>query len=113
MQARGEGPPTAGTERADHRDEAREQDPRRRAQRHEGECLRGGLQHGYGERRAEGAFDRAEAGGDAAFSRDRARGRLQYQERRLRAAPRGGAETIANYCQYAQRPWRSWRLALR
>ena len=59
MQARGEGPPTAGTERADHRDEAREQDPRRRAQRHEGECLRGGLQHGYGERRAEGAFDRA------------------------------------------------------
>ena len=59
MQARGERPPTAGTERADHRDEAREQDPRRRAQRHEGECLRGGLQHGCGERRAEGAFDRA------------------------------------------------------
>ena len=58
MQARGEPPPTAGTERADHRDEAREQDPRRRAQRHEGECLRGGLQHGCGERRAEGAFDR-------------------------------------------------------
>ena len=55
MQARGERPPTAGTER----DEAREQDPRRRAQRHEGECLRGGLQHGCGERRAEGAFDRA------------------------------------------------------
>ena len=112
MQARGEPPPTAGTERADHRDEAREQDPRGRAQRHEGECLRGGLQHGCGERRAEGAFDRAEAGGDVVFSRDRARGRLQYQERRLRATP-GGAETIANYGQYAQRLWRSWRLALR
>ena len=104
MEAWGEPPPPA--ERADHRDEAREQNPRL-------ERLRGGLQHGYGERRTEGSFGRAEAGGDAAFSRDHARGRLQYQERRLRAAPRGGAETIANYGQYAQRLWRSWRLALR
>ena len=105
MEAWDEPPPTAGAERADHHDEAREQNPRL-------ERLRGGLQHGYGERRTEGSFGRAEAGGDAAFSRDHARGRLQYQERRLRAAP-GGAETIANHGQYAQRLWRSWRLALR
>ena len=78
MEAWGEPPATAGTERADHRDEARKQNPRRRAQRREVERLCGGLQHGYGERRAEGSFGWAEAGGDE-FGRDRARGRLQYK----------------------------------
>ena len=79
MEAWDKPPPTAGTERADHRDEAREQNPRRRAQRHEVEVerLRGSLQHGYGERRTEGSFGRAVAGGDE-FGRDRARGRLQH-----------------------------------
>ena len=76
VQARGQRRPVAGTERADQRDEAREDNPRHRAQGHEGPCLRSGsLQHGCDERRDEGAFGRVKAGGDA-LGRDRARGRL-------------------------------------
>ena len=74
MQARADA--IAGTERASQRDEAREQNPRQRAQRREGTCLRGGsLQHECGERREEGAFGRVKAGG-VALGRGRARGRL-------------------------------------
>ena len=61
-----------GIKRADRRDEAHKQNPRRWAQRHEGECL---LLRRCGERKAESAFGRTEAGGDP-FGRDRACGRL-------------------------------------
>ena len=76
VQVRGQRPPIAGSERADQRDEAREQNPRHWAQRHEGTGLRSGsLQHGCSERRDEGAFRRVKAGGDA-LGRDRAPGQL-------------------------------------
>ena len=69
MQARTDA--IAGTERAGQHDEAREQNPRQRAQRHEGTCLRCECS----ERRYEGAFGRVKAGG-VALGRGRARGRL-------------------------------------